>query len=80
LLGAGACVAVAGAVQSTQGAVALMSVSLFFLYVTGAIYWADDPHVDAADHAPLLLQQPALRVERPLRLRPVQLRERAERR
>jgi len=40
LLGAGACVAVAGAVQSTQGAVALMSVSLFFLYVTGAIYWA----------------------------------------
>ncbi|WP_185732451.1 MFS transporter [Burkholderia sp. Bp8963] len=40
LLGAGACVAVAGTVQSTQGAVALMSVSLFFLYVTGAIYWA----------------------------------------
>lgn len=40
LLGAGACVAVAGAVQSAQGAVALMSVSLFFLYVTGAIYWA----------------------------------------
>ncbi|KWE90180.1 hexuronate transporter [Burkholderia ubonensis] len=40
LLGAGACVAIAGTVQSTQGAVALMSVSLFFLYVTGAIYWA----------------------------------------
>ncbi|HKT63563.1 MAG TPA: MFS transporter [Burkholderia sp.] len=40
LLGAGVCVAIAGTVQSTQGAVALMSVSLFFLYVTGAIYWA----------------------------------------
>ncbi|MGU7775974.1 MFS transporter [Burkholderia sp. MR1-5-21] len=40
LLGAGACVAVAGTVQSTGSAVALMSVSLFFLYVTGAIYWA----------------------------------------
>ncbi len=40
LLAAGACVAVAGTVKSTQGAVALMSVSLFFLYVTGAIYWA----------------------------------------
>ncbi|MGN6231963.1 MAG: MFS transporter [Trinickia sp.] len=40
LLGAGACVAIAGTVQSTQSAVALMSVSLFFLYVTGAIYWA----------------------------------------
>ncbi|WP_423762213.1 MFS transporter [Burkholderia sp. NLJ2] len=40
LLGAGACVAIAGTVQSTQGAVALMSVSLFFLYATGAIYWA----------------------------------------
>ncbi|MCA3785455.1 MAG: MFS transporter, partial [Burkholderia sp.] len=37
---AGACVAIAGAVQSTQGAVVLMSISLFFLYVTGAIYWA----------------------------------------
>lgn len=40
LLGAGVCVAVSGAIQSTQGAVALMSVSLFFLYATGAIYWA----------------------------------------
>ncbi|AIO70002.1 major Facilitator Superfamily protein [Burkholderia oklahomensis] len=40
LLGAGICVAVAGAVRSSQSAVALMSVSLFFLYVTGAIYWA----------------------------------------
>ncbi len=40
LLGAGVCVAISGTVQSTQGAVALMSVSLFFLYVTGAIYWA----------------------------------------
>ncbi len=40
LLGAGGCVAVAGMVKSTGDAVALMSVSLFFLYVTGAIYWA----------------------------------------
>ncbi|KVD86606.1 hexuronate transporter [Burkholderia sp. ABCPW 14] len=40
LLGAGICVAVAGSVRSSQSAVALMSVSLFFLYVTGAIYWA----------------------------------------
>jgi D-galactonate transporter len=40
-LGAAAvCVALAGRVASTQGAVALMSVSIFFLYVTGAVYWA----------------------------------------
>ncbi|MFM0197086.1 MULTISPECIES: MFS transporter [Paraburkholderia] len=40
-LGAAAvCVALAGRVASTEGAVALMSVSIFFLYVTGAVYWA----------------------------------------
>ncbi|MFP3569102.1 MFS transporter [Paraburkholderia sp. SIMBA_030] len=40
-LGAAAvCVALAGRVASMQGAVALMSVSIFFLYVTGAVYWA----------------------------------------
>ncbi|TXC79811.1 MFS transporter [Paraburkholderia azotifigens] len=40
-LGAAAvCVAFAGRVQSMQGAVALMSVSIFFLYVTGSVYWA----------------------------------------
>ncbi|CAB3674147.1 MFS transporter [Paraburkholderia rhynchosiae] len=40
-LGAAAvCVALAGRVVSTQSAVALMSVSIFFLYVTGAVYWA----------------------------------------
>jgi MFS transporter, ACS family, hexuronate transporter len=40
-LGAAAvCVACAGRVASMQGAVALMSVSIFFLYATGAVYWA----------------------------------------
>lgn len=40
-LGAAAlCVALAGRVASTEGAVALMSVSIFFLYVTGSVYWA----------------------------------------
>jgi D-galactonate transporter len=40
-LGAAAvCVAFAGRVASMQGAVALMSVSIFFLYVTGSVYWA----------------------------------------
>ncbi|SAL41056.1 transmembrane sugar transporter [Caballeronia sordidicola] len=40
-LGAAAvCVGFAGRVESMQGAVALMSVSIFFLYVTGAVYWA----------------------------------------
>ncbi|GLU34808.1 MFS transporter [Trinickia caryophylli] len=34
------CVALAGGVASTQGAVALMSVAIFFLYMTGSIYWA----------------------------------------
>jgi MFS transporter, ACS family, hexuronate transporter len=37
---AAVCVGFAGRVQSMQGAVALMSVSIFFLYVTGAVYWA----------------------------------------
>jgi ACS family hexuronate transporter-like MFS transporter len=40
-LGAAAvCVALAGRVASTQSAVALMSVSIFFLYATGSVYWA----------------------------------------
>ncbi|WP_233855811.1 MFS transporter [Paraburkholderia sp. HD33-4] len=40
-LGAAAvCVALAGRVASMEGAVALMSVSIFFLYATGAVYWA----------------------------------------
>ncbi|MDR5759063.1 MFS transporter [Caballeronia sp. LZ035] len=34
------CVGFAGRVQTTQGAVALMSVTIFFLYVTGSVYWA----------------------------------------
>jgi MFS transporter, ACS family, hexuronate transporter len=34
------CVGFAGRVQTTQGAVALMSISIFFLYVTGSVYWA----------------------------------------
>ncbi|WP_118183478.1 MFS transporter [Paraburkholderia phosphatilytica] len=40
-LGAAAvCVALAGRVESTGSAVALMSVSIFFLYATGSVYWA----------------------------------------
>jgi ACS family hexuronate transporter-like MFS transporter len=35
-----ACVAMAGTVTTAGSAVLLMSVALFFLYVTGAIYWA----------------------------------------
>ncbi|CAL8481359.1 MFS transporter [Caballeronia sp. S22] len=34
------CVGFAGRVQTMQGAVALMSVTIFFLYVTGSVYWA----------------------------------------
>ncbi|MBN3726080.1 MFS transporter [Burkholderia sp. Ac-20379] len=34
------CVGFAGRVETTVGAVALMSVSIFFLYVTGSVYWA----------------------------------------
>jgi len=37
---AAVCVGFAGRVESMEGAVALMSVSIFFLYVTGAVYWA----------------------------------------
>lgn len=40
LLGAGVCVAAAGSVDAASSAIALMSVALFMLYVTGAIYWA----------------------------------------
>jgi MFS transporter, ACS family, hexuronate transporter len=40
LLGTGACVAAAGSVEAATSAVALMSVALFLLYATGAIYWA----------------------------------------
>ncbi|KPC50772.1 MFS transporter [Amantichitinum ursilacus] len=40
-LGAAAlCVALAGNIASVVPAVAMMSVSIFFLYVTGSIYWA----------------------------------------
>lgn len=40
LLAAAICVALAGSVKGVYPAVALMSVSIFFLYITGAIYWA----------------------------------------
>ena len=40
LASAAVCVAVAGQVRSVEGAVAAMSVSIFTLYLTGAIYWA----------------------------------------
>lgn len=40
LLMAAICVGLAGTVSSVVPAVILMSVSIFFLYVTGAIYWA----------------------------------------
>lgn len=40
LLAAAICVALAGVVTSVVPAVILMSVSIFFLYTTGAIYWA----------------------------------------
>ncbi len=40
LLVAAICVALAGTVTDVSSAVLLMSVSLFFLYITGAIYWA----------------------------------------
>ncbi len=39
-LATGICVAVAGTVHTTANAVALMSVALFLLYVTGALYRA----------------------------------------
>ncbi|MCY0389580.1 MFS transporter [Robbsia sp. Bb-Pol-6] len=37
---AAVCVGFAGRVASMSGAVALMAVSIFFLYLTGAVYWA----------------------------------------
>ena len=40
LLATGLCVGVAGSVHTAVNAVALMSVALFLLYVTGALYWA----------------------------------------
>jgi ACS family hexuronate transporter-like MFS transporter len=40
LLAAAICVALAGVVTRVVPAVMLMSVSIFFLYTTGAIYWA----------------------------------------
>jgi len=40
LLAAAICVALAGVVTRVVPAVMLMSVSIFFLYITGAIYWA----------------------------------------
>jgi MFS transporter, ACS family, hexuronate transporter len=40
LVATGVCVAIAGSVHTAADAVALMSVALFLLYVTGALYWA----------------------------------------
>ena len=40
LFAAALCVALAGSVKGVYPAVILMSVSIFFLYITGAIYWA----------------------------------------
>lgn len=40
LLAAAICVALAGTVSQVVPAVILMSISIFFLYVTGSIYWA----------------------------------------
>jgi ACS family hexuronate transporter-like MFS transporter len=40
LLLAAACVALAGTVTSVEAAVALMGVSVFFMYLTGNTYWA----------------------------------------
>ncbi len=40
LLASAICVALAGTVTQVIPAVILMSVSIFFLYVTGSIYWA----------------------------------------
>ncbi|MBK0033505.1 MFS transporter [Erwinia sp. S43] len=40
LFAAAICVAFAGTVKDVVPAVGLMSVSIFFLYITGAIYWA----------------------------------------
>ncbi|ORM52846.1 MFS transporter [Pantoea conspicua] len=40
LLAAAICVALAGTIKDVVPAVMMMSVSIFFLYITGAIYWA----------------------------------------
>jgi MFS family permease len=40
LLIAAICVALAGVVTSVEAAVALMAVSVFFMYLTGSTYWA----------------------------------------
>lgn len=40
LLASGVCVAIAGSVHTAVNAIALMSVALFLLYLTGALYWA----------------------------------------
>jgi ACS family hexuronate transporter-like MFS transporter len=40
LAAAALCVALAGIMSSLVGAVTLMSTSIFFLYLTGSIYWA----------------------------------------
>jgi nitrate/nitrite transporter NarK len=40
LLIAAGCVALAGSVDTVQAAVALMAVSVFFMYLTGNTYWA----------------------------------------
>jgi MFS transporter, ACS family, hexuronate transporter len=40
LAATGICVAIAGSVHTAVAAIALMSVALFLLYVTGALYWA----------------------------------------
>lgn len=39
-MAAAVCVAFAGTVKEVTSAVGLMSISIFFLYITGAIYWA----------------------------------------
>lgn len=39
-MAAAICVGLAGTVKEVTSAVGLMSVSIFFLYITGAIYWA----------------------------------------
>lgn len=40
LFAAAVCVALAGTVKEVNSAVMMMSISIFFLYITGAIYWA----------------------------------------
>jgi sugar phosphate permease len=40
LTAAAICVALAGTIKEVNSAVIMMSISIFFLYITGAIYWA----------------------------------------